>query len=316
MKIVVEPYCTERAQDWSAVLAAGKNGLFLFERGFVEYHGDRFVEASLIAYVDGKPVALMPAAIDEESREVVSHPGLTFGGVVLRRNVRSGQTIAVIEAMLTTLAEMKVRSVLIKTVPAVFATYPSGELEYALWRLGFRLVQRDISSVLPLTGALLPFNKSKKQSVAKANKAGLSVGSASLATYYPLLERVLHEHHGTAPTHTLAELDLLQTRFPNNIFVRAAMGGDELLAGALMFRYGDVWHTQYLANAERGRELGALDQVIEALKVEAQAAGARYLSFGKSTEGAGDVINQGLLWQKESYGARSITHDYYRLELS
>ena len=83
-----------------------------------------------------------------------------------------------------------------------------------------------------------------------------------------------------------------------------------LLAGALIFNYGHIWHTQYLASSDAGRELGALDLVIDSVIDEARSNGVTYLSFGASTEEAGTALNQGLIWQKESYGARSITHDF------
>jgi hypothetical protein len=88
-----------------------------------------------------------------------------------------------------------------------------------------------------------------------------------------------------------------------------------LLAGAMIFRYGHVWHTQYLACSESGRALGALDLVISTVKEKATEAGAQYLSFGTSTEQDGRVLNMGLLWQKESFGARSIVCDSMSGEL-
>lgn len=309
MNILVRRYCSELAADWSSVLSDAKNGLFLFERGFIEYHGDRFNEMSAIAYLDEKPVALIPAAINLESGEVVSHPGLTFGGVVLKREVRGDVAIAIIEAMLDSLRDWGGTSCTIKLLPQVFAQYPAAELDYVLWRRGFSLVRRDLSSILPLQNAL-PFNTSKNQSVKKANKAGLSVAEAGVGEFHALLEAVLLEQHGVAPVHTKAELQILSDRFPSNIFARAAYQADTLIAGALVFKYEHVWHTQYLACSSEGRNFGALDLVISEIKKEAMAAGALYLSFGVSTESAGRILNEGLLWQKESYGARSVTHDF------
>jgi hypothetical protein len=57
--------------------------------------------------------------------------------------------------------------------------------------------------------------------------------------------------------------------------------------------------------------LGALDLVIAETINEARDAGVTLISFGTSTENGGKVLNQGLLWQKESYGARAIVHDFY-----
>ena len=309
MRILVRQYSKEFSADWADVISGAKNGIFLFERNFIEYHGKRFTELSAIAYADEKPVALMPAVLDSMSGEVVSHPGLTFGGVVLRRELRGDVAIAVIEAILDALHDWGGTSCTIKLLPQVFARYPAAELEYVLWRRGFRLARRDLSSILPLPDGL-PFNSSKNQSIKKASRAGILIAEAGVREFHALLKDVLLEQHGVTPAHTAEELEMLHGRFPSNIFVRAAYQAGTLLAGALVFNYEHIWHTQYLACSSEGRNLGALDLVISEIRKEAINAGARYLSFGVSTESAGKALNEGLLWQKESFGARSVAHDF------
>ena len=60
MTVVVRRYQEELKGDWSDVLTASKNGLFLFDRNYIEYHGDRFIDVSLVAYMDDLPVAVFP----------------------------------------------------------------------------------------------------------------------------------------------------------------------------------------------------------------------------------------------------------------
>jgi Acetyltransferase (GNAT) domain len=313
MNIMVKHYRPDFAADWAKVLLRARNGIFIFEREFIEYHGDRFVDFSAIAYLDDEPVALLPAAIDQNTGEASSHPGLTFGGVVLRRELRGVAAISVINALLDSYKARGAKSLTVKVLPQVFCTYPSAEVEYALWRRGFTLVRRDLSSLLPLEGSL-PFNSSKKEGVRKAKKSCLIVGKPPLPAFHLLLTQVLRKH-GAVPVHSLAELTLLMTRFPRNISVRGATKDTETLAGALIFHYGPVWHTQYLASSPAGREVGALDLVMESVIEEARGKGGKFISFGASTEGAGTLLNEGLLWQKESFGARSIVHDFMRGEL-
>ena len=309
MTIKVERYNAERLGDWDRVLASAKNAIFQFDRGYIEYHGDRFVDMSAIAYIDGRPVAVIPAAFDPDSGRVTSHPGLTFGGPVFLRDLRGDAAIEIVGAMLDAFREWGGISCLMKLLPAAFATYPAAEADFALWRRGFRLVRRDLSSLLPLTTAL-PFNESKRQAVKKARKHGVAMTAISTDRYHDLLEEVLLEQHGTRPVHSKAELALLQNRFPANMLVRGATFDGRLLAGTLVFNYGHIWHTQYLASSNEGRGLGALDLVIAELIEEAKIAGATFLSFGTSTEDGGQSLNQGLLWQKESYGARALVHDF------
>jgi Acetyltransferase (GNAT) domain len=314
LNIVVKRYGPDFAADGGKVLLSARNGIFLFDRGFIEYHGDRFVDFSAIAYLGDEPVALLPAAIDRNTGEASSHPGLTFGGVVLRRELRGDAAIALINALLDSCKACGAKSLAVKLLPHIFYTYPSAELEYTLWRRGFTIIRRDLSSLLPLEDSL-PLNSSKKGGITKAKKSGLVVGNPPLPAFYSLLTQVLQDRHGALPVHSLAELMLLMARFPRNISVRAATKNDQMLAGTIIFHYGPVWHTQYVASSPLGRKVGALDLVIGSVIDEARALGCKYLSFGVSTEAAGSLLNEGLLWQKESFGARSIVHDFMGGEL-
>lgn len=314
MTIEVRRYTAELESDWMHVLTHSRNGIFQFERKFIEYHGDRFLDMSAVAYVEGKPIGLIAAAYEADRQRVVSHPGLTFGGPVFLRDLRGNVAIEIVGAMLNAFRDWGGASCLVKLLPGIFATYPAAEADYALWRKGFRLVRRDLSSVLPLDVAL-PFNESKRQAVKKARKHGLTFSSVSTDHYHDLLVDVLLAQHGTQPVHSKAELALLQSRFPKSILTKGATLNGRLLAGSLIFNYGPIWHTQYLASSDEGRGLGALDLVIAEIIEEAKKAGARLLSFGTSTEDSGQKLNQGLLWQKESYGARALVHDFMEGEL-
>ncbi len=311
--IRVERYSTSRVQDWTDVLRRARNGIFQFERAYMDYHGDRFEDISLLAFEGRRPVALMPAAIDKEGT-VTSHPGLTFGGVVLDRRMRSGQAIEVFRAMYDRLQKLGGLRWRIKVLPSAFASYPSSEIDYALWRHGFTLYRRDLSSILPLHDSL-GFNAGKAYGEKKARKSGVVIGERTMTEFHGLLRSVLLERHGAEPVHSEAELALLKSRFPQQIFCRCAIREQEVLAGALIFNYGHIWHTQYLASSTEGRETGGLDLVIAELIREARESGVNFLSFGASTLQDGRVINDGLLWQKESYGARAVVHDFYEGEL-
>lgn len=309
MGIGIERYHAGLRGCWDQVLSCAKNGIFQFDRGYIEYHGDRFEDMSSVAYLNHRPVAIMPAAFDRAARRVVSHPGLTFGGPVFVRELRSEIGLEIIAALLGTLRGWGATSCLVKLLPAAFASYPSAEVDYALWRHGFNLVRRDLSSLLPLAGAI-PFNKLKSRAVRKARNHGLRVSEVPISDFHGLLHEVLRSQHGLSPVHSRDELGLLHRRFPDHIMVRGALLDGRLLAGALVFKYGHLWHTQYLASSGEGRGLGALDLVIAELIQEAMAAGVNALSLGTSTLDHGRELNQGLLWQKESYGARSLVHDF------
>ncbi len=61
--IRVVQYQAEHQSLWDEFVARAKNGVFLFQRGYMEYHRDRFQDHSLLFFADEKLVALMPANI-------------------------------------------------------------------------------------------------------------------------------------------------------------------------------------------------------------------------------------------------------------
>ena len=108
---------------------------------------------------------------------------------------------------------------------------------------------------------------------------------------------------------------MLAKRFPDNIRLYVGMLNDELLAGTILFINRDVVHTQYMANSDKGRDLGALDCVLDYLIAE-EYADYKYFDFGISNENQGRYLNKGLIGQKEGFGARAVVHDFYELDIN
>jgi hypothetical protein len=303
----VRPYIRADAETWDALVARSRNGNLLHRRGYMDYHADRFVDRSLVVERNGEPVAVLPANI--EGAQVTSHGGLTYAGLITTHALRAGSTLAVFEQIGHHYRALGVERVLYKAVPHVFHAYPAEEDLYALHRLGARLKRRDMSSVIPLQEAF-QFTPGRRRAVEKARKEGirLQTGTDS-AAFHALLTDVLRKHD-VVPVHSLAELRLLQARFPQQIVLHEARRGDALLAGVLAYDFGTVVHTQYLAVSEEGRRLDALSLLLAEL-IGGTYATRRYFSFGISTSQGGRVLNDGLVTQKEYFGARAVVHDFY-----
>jgi hypothetical protein len=307
----VRPYVLGDAAAWDALVARSRNGNLLHLRGYMDYHADRFVDASLMVERDGELLAVFPANI--EGDRVTSHGGLSYAGLVCSPELRTAATLAAFERIGGHYRALGVGRVFYKAVPHVFHAAPAEEDLYALHRLGARLWRRDLASVIALREPLR-FTPGRRRSIERAAKAGIRLRSGGdAADFHALLTRVL-ERHGVAPTHRLQELRLLQQRFPQRIVLHEALRGDELLAGAVVYDFGRVVHTQYLAVSEEGRRLDALSFLLAGLIGEARAK-RDYFSFGISTERDGRVLNEGLVEQKERFGARAVVHDFYEWTL-
>jgi hypothetical protein len=202
-----------------------------------------------------------------------------------------------------------VERVVYKAVPHIFHACPAEEDLYALHRLGARLKRRDLSSVIALRETFR-FSQGRRRAVNKARKAGVVVQAGTdPADFHALLVEVLRKHD-TRPVHSLAELRLLQARFPQHIVLHEVRREGVLLAGVLVYDFGRTVHAQYMAVSEEGRRLNALSFLLVEL-VGGVYAQRTYFSFGISTEQEGRVLNGGLVAQKESFGARTVVHDFY-----
>lgn len=311
--MMVRAYVPEDCETWDAYVDASKNGTFMLKRGYVEYHADRFEDASLMFYEGARLVAVLPAS--RHGDEVRSHGGLTYGGLVVDRDMTASLMLEVFEALERRLRDVGVKALVYKRVPAIYYSYPSDEDLYALFRSGAVLFRRDISTVIDLTDRI-PFSSIRRRCVKKGMKTGLAVRqSEDFEKYVALLEEVLAVHHQTHPPHTAAELRLLASRFPAVVKLFCAYRGDQMMAGVLIFDTPQVVHAQYIANSEEGREIGALDVVMDYL-INVYSKGRRYFDFGISTEDEGRLLNEGLVSQKEMFGGRGVVYDHYRLPIN
>lgn len=305
-------YSDEHKAIWNQVVRESKNGNFLHSRDYMDYHAHQFDEQSVLVLKKGKPVAVFPC--NRVNDEMISHGGLTYGGLIFGKSLHAAEVLDIFHELAGYYKERGIKSVLYKAVPHIFHNYPAEEDLYALIRFGARLCRRDLSSAIWLENRI-KFSDSRKSTIRKSAKLGVEIREGEfLHEYHRLLTQAVAKF-GTDPVHTLQDLELLKARFPDNIQLFGAFDGERLLAGTIIYDFGHVVHTQYLASSDEGREIGALDLVLAHL-IENRFSDRRYLSFGVSTEQAGQYLNEGLIFQKEGFGARGVVHDFYELDLS
>ncbi len=311
---LVHRYTPDHQMAWDDFVDSAKNATFLFRRDYMDYHAERFADHSLLVEHKGRLVALLPANRDGDLLH--SHSGLTYGGLIVDDGMTTPLMLAVFAAVAAHARKAGLEALLYKTVPAIYHRLPAEEDRYALFCRGARLVRRDVLSVLD-PAARGPRQRRRRRVATKAAKTGIRVvEQTDLAEFWTVLEALLAERHGTRPVHTLEEISLLQERFPEEIRLFAARHGSSgVEAGVLIFESHRVAHVQYMATTEVGREIGALDLILGQLVDEIFAA-KPWFDFGISNEDEGRVLNEGLIAFKEGFGARAVSHDFYRLDLA
>ena len=297
---------------WDSVVRASKNGNFLHLRDYLEYHARRYVDSSLIVYKCGRPVAVFPC--NRVNNQIMSHGGLTYAGLIYGTSFRAVDVLELFEQICDYFKQAGIASLTYKAIPHVFHRYPAEEDLYALYRLGARLFRRDLSTVIQLPNRLR-WSELRRRAIRNAERNNLIVREGNfLSEFHEILSSAL-EKCGTSPVHSLQELQLLQSRFTKEIRLFGTFSAArQLLAGVLIYDFGHIVHTQYLAASEEGKQLGALDLLLARI-IEAEFSQRQYFSFGISTEQSGHYLNEGLVFQKEGFGGRAVLHDFYELGL-
>jgi hypothetical protein len=310
--ISVVPYTSDRANAWNAFVARSKNGLFMFDRSYMDYHRDRFDDASLLVYRDDALVAVLPA--NRHGQTVQSHGGLTFGGLITDQHVSMPRFLEAFAAVLAYLQETRAELFEYRAPPTIYHQLPAEEDRYALFLSGAECCRRDVTSVI-LPGRRLPLRKGRASEVSKAKRHALRFEESNRwADFWEILSDNLHRKHGRQPVHSIAEIEMLHSRFPQNIRLFTVASGAELHAGTVIYESVPVAHTQYIGCSQTGYEIGAVDFLIVNL-LDHVYAGKPYFDFGISNENDGLFLNKGLIEFKEGFGARSITHDFYVVKL-
>jgi hypothetical protein len=308
--ITAVPYERGARQAWNTLNAEAANGHFLFDRGFMEYHADRFADASLIFLRDGAPIALLPA--NRAGERLHSHQGLTFGGIVHGEALRAGEMLAVFDALLAHARAAGLRGITYKAMPAIYHRTPAEAALYALFRHGAHCVRRDVTATIDYRAPVRQ-SRRRRRAIRRSATSGLAIGwETAWADFWPVLAEVLKRRHNRDPVHSPAEITGLAARFAEQIRLFVARHAGEIVAGVVMFETPEVAHAQYVAASPRGQDLCALDAIFDHL-IRHYATSKRCFDFGISTDDAGRTLNEGLADYKQEWGGGAVVQDTYEL---
>ncbi|MGV3696163.1 GNAT family N-acetyltransferase [Flavobacterium sp.] len=312
--ITIRRYTSEDFAIWNAFISSAKNATFLFHRDFMEYHKDRFEDYSMLVFNDENLICVVPA--NRVGNAVFSHQGLTYGGFVFTAKIKLGEVITITKAVLQFLHENQISTFMLKLVPSIYNHYFSEEIEFALFLTQARLLRRDCLSVIDLTK---PFQitRTRKESIRRGEKNNLVIKEELEFELFwnEILIPNLNSKHNSKPVHTIAEISRLQQKFPENIRHFNVYHNDRIVAGTTIFVTDKVAHPQYISGNPQKNELGSLDYLYHYL-ITNVFKDKNFFDIGPSHEDNGRKIKEGLLFWKESFGAKTTVQDYYELRTS
>lgn len=326
MTLRIIPFQETWRDRFDAFVSSSRNGTIFHTRQFLAYHPEgRFRDASLLC-LDGETiVGLLPAAERETQgkRILVSHPGASYGGLVVQDSASVSETGEILHALVEHAKAQGFASIsMLRLPPASLQQRYSEDQLYWLYQLGFRMTRCEMDGAIDLTGltedAILPSLTGKcRNMVRQAERAGITVRlSDDFAGYWPILEGVLQGRHGAHPTHTLAEIQQLHQLLPQGFRLLAAYQGDTMVGGIVLVTIHDrALYTLYMAQqyvVQRHHPMHLL--LAEAIRLALREK-RRVLHLGVSTEDGGTKVNEGLFFFKESFGCRPVRRESWEMEL-
>ena len=309
----IRRYAPEYADEWNQFVAESKNGVFLFDRKYMDYHADRFCDHSLMFYSDGRLLAVLPAHLSGDT--LCSHNGLTYGGLVMSSRLTVVQTMHLFREMNEYLRSQGIRHVSYKAIPWIYHRLSAEEDLYALYHeCHARIVARDFATNIYLSAGLR-WERVRRRGIVRAQIAGVVVErSDHYEAFWQVLADNLMNKYGVKPVHSLQEIELLHGRFPQNIQLYQAVREGKVLGGVVLYISSQVVHAQYSSASPEGKKLGVIDLLYD--QIFKDYRDYPYFDFGRSTEHPdGSGLNENLVFQKEGYGGRGLCYDIYEWEV-
>lgn len=309
-------YTADKKDEWDAFVKDSKNGTFLFLRDYMEYHSDRFEDHSLMYYKDGCLLSLLPA--NRRGDAIWSHQGLTYGGFVLNKKAHTAEVGEVFDVTLAYLKEAGIKEWYYKQIPTVYHQLPAEDDSYWLWRNSAELMSCHLMSAIDLNTDFC-ISSRRRTYASKLKREGWKIVSSSESTllrrFWTVLSENLKEKYDARPVHSLEEIENLQRLFPDNIVCQGIESPKgKLEAGVLMFLSNQVARTQYISASPEGKTSKALDYLFIHLLEHYKNAGYQFFDMGTSMDDD-THLNDGLVAQKEGFGARGIACRTYKLTI-
>lgn len=265
----------------------------------MDYHNDRFQDASLMIYNGEQLIACIPG--NQVNRQFYSHQGLTYGGFIFIKHINDELLESVLHKTVAYLQQHYLR-IEWRWQPEIY-----NPIHYKVLKIieekGFKNYQALHNLHVSLKEDItISSKKTVGYRNGKFDEMKLVVNNDFKTFWDQVLEPQLKARHDAKPVHSLAEIELLGSRFPNAIKQYLVYENEEPLAGVTFFVKGTIVKSQYAAATIQGMKKSALDFLYLEATQDFKDQGMDYIDYGHVNNPDGS-INRGLQRFKEELGA-------------
>jgi hypothetical protein len=311
----------EFALKWDAFISNSANETIFHSYRFLNYHGQRFANNShhIVFEKSGNILAVMPMAIfEEDGAQIAKSPyAASYGGIVTKYRPSYSDSKLLVESLIDYLKTNAITKLTITPPIHVCDASHSDTFLFAFLEQGFKIVNSDISSVIPLTDTDIErnvFTSRARNMARKAENNGVSITfRADIEPFWMLMEKTFSKH-GTNSTHNKKEWEWLCTNLPDDIWCDVAFIGDTPVAGVGHVKINSrVDSSFYLCSDPEYQNTQALTYLVYNSVLQAKKSGFSFFDFGTSSVNM--VARENIFRFKESFGAEGVFRHTLQIEL-
>jgi lipid II:glycine glycyltransferase (peptidoglycan interpeptide bridge formation enzyme) len=304
-------------KKWQTLLNSADGATIFHNLDFLSYHKDRFQENHIGVFKGEELFGVMPLAISNKEKKVAKSPyGASYGGFIFKNNLTYSSSKEIAKLIKEFLKQNNISSMVITPPLEIYYKNSSQTFNFALLESGFKIVNADITSVVPLSNNIdlekSIFTSKLRNILRKAEKNGIEIiNRASIDDFWILMEDTFNRH-GVLPTHTKDELIYLNQKFPDKIYFNVAYINKIPVAGICIFTINSLVDMSfYLCSNSKYKQTQALSLLVANTIKESQKKGFRYFDFGTSSVNM--IGKENIFKFKESFGAIGKFRFTYRL---
>jgi hypothetical protein len=306
-------YTPDMHRPWDQLVNRARNGHFMFQRGYMEYHSGRFADCSYILLRRNKPVALLPAHTQDEA--LVSHKGLSFGGWILAPECLHGDLEPGFQMLADAMSNRGLTRLVYSPAPLPYHQEPCDDDLFILQKNGARCHSPRLGAFLrAANGVSQTWGMRRRLRRGEENLPCAFEETEDLDRFWNHQTAFHQKNFGSMPVHRVDEMRLLKSRFPALIRMVIGRSGNEWLAGRVLFLSPRVLRFQYVFwNTDFPRAV--LTDRMTTWILQQKDYARPWVDFGTSNNPESGELAESLHLHKEVLGARGVTFSTWTWEL-
>jgi len=312
----------ENIDEWDEFVENSENGTIFHLQRFLRYHPkNRFKDYNIMFYRNSELIGVIPGTEKyERGRIFISHPGASFGSIILKKNTSIRKINSIIQSLISHLKENNFDRVIINQAPLPYMNRFYENIDFLYCSNGFNIKKKELSSIIFMNYTnkddfLKSLIRSTRGSYRKSLKFGLitneSNNAKNIETFYHILKSVKLKYE-IKPAHSLFELKKLLKIFPNKIKFFGTFYNNKLIGGVTIFLCNKkIALVFYNVFDRKYQHLKPANYQICYVMEWLWKRGYKYLDFGISTINM--QPNFGLIKFKMGFGSHNFVRNQYLL---